>query len=552
MKVDDAVANAFVKEGTTTVFGLLGDGQLTWWSAMAQQGVKMIDARDEGAALAMADGWARAAGKTGVCSVTQGPGITRIATSLVTATRYRTPVVVHTAATGFNKDNAMQFLDQEKLVSATGAGYIEILTPDYAETAVRQAFYRARLEGRPMVLSVPLDLQKKDCEASGEAYAASSAMFPGQQRIRPDLERVEHAVALISESRKPAVLIGRGASSPEAQAVVRRLAQRIGAIIVATLHAKGVLAEDDYYAGIAGLFATRTLMHLAEETDCVIAFGTSMNNYAVQVRGKSLFPNARLVHVDTAPHLIAGTGKAAECYVQGDALTTAAELDERLAAKGIAKEGFRTGAVRKALLDAARDPTECEIEPGTVDPREAARILDERLPSNVGLVVGDGHFMSFPIMLMKKRRDVHVFSTAFGSIGQGLGTAIGAAVATRQPLLCVEGDGGALQNIQELDTARRLGLKLLYVVMNDEAYAAEYHKLKVKKLDAALAAVPAPDFGAVARGFGCQGRIARTVEEIAAAIDAFMAGEGPMVLDVRVSRNVISIPYRRMHLGQDV
>ena len=158
MKVDDAVANAFVKEGTTTVFGLLGDGQLTWWSAMAAHGVRMIDARDEGASLGMADGWARAAGRTGVCSVTQGPGVTRIATSLVTATRYRTPVVVHTAATGFNKDNAMQVLDQEKLVSATGAGYIEILTADYAETAVRQAFYRARLEGRPIVLSVPLDL----------------------------------------------------------------------------------------------------------------------------------------------------------------------------------------------------------------------------------------------------------------------------------------------------------------------------------------------------------------------------------------------------------
>jgi thiamine pyrophosphate-dependent acetolactate synthase large subunit-like protein len=334
--------------------------------------------------------------------------------------------------------------------------------------------------------------------------------------------------------------------------VIQRLAQRIGAIIVPTLHAKGVLGDDEYYAGIAGLFSTRTLMQLAEEADCVIAFGTSMNNYAVQVRGKSLFPNARVVHVDIAPHLMTGTGAAAECYIQGDALTTAAELDDRLAAKGVAKEGFRTSAVRRALLDAARDPTECEIDPGTVDPRDAARTLDERLPSNVGLVVGDGHFMSFPIMLMKKRRDVHVFSTAFGSIGQGLATGIGAAVATRGPILCVEGDGGALQNIQELDTAHRLGLKLLYVVMNDQAYAAEYHKLKVKKLDAALAAVPSPDFGAVARGFGCRGCIARNVEEIAAAVETFMTGEGPMVVDVRVSRNVISIPYRRMHLGQDV
>ena len=552
MKVDDAVANAFVKEGTSTVFGLLGDGQLTWWAAMASHGVRMIDARDEGASLGMADGWARAAGKTGVCSVTQGPGITRIATSLVTATRYRTPVVVHTAATGFNKDNAMQVLDQEKLVAATGAGYIEILTADYAETAVRQAFYRARLEGRPIVLSVPLDLQKKECEAQGEKYQPSSSMFAGQQRIRPDLDKVEQAVKLISSSRKPAVVVGRGAMSPEAHAVIRRLAKRIGAIVVPTLHAKGALGDDEYYAGIGGLFSTRTLMQLAEEADCVIAVGTSLNNYAVQVRGKSLFPNARVVHIDIAPHLMMGTGKGAECYIQGDAVLTVTEIEKLLADKGASNEGFRTASVRKALLDAARDTTECDIEPGTVDPREAARIMDEKLPSNVGVVVGDGHFMSFPIMLMKKARDVHVFSTAFGSIGQGLATGIGAAVATGQPLLCIEGDGGALQNIQELDTARRLGVKLLYVVMNDDAYGAEYHKLKVKKLDADLAAVPAPDFGAVGRGFGCRGRVAKSSDEIAAAMDEFLAGEGPMVLDVRMSRNVISIPYRRMHLAQDV
>ena len=78
MKVDDAVANAFLREGTTDVFGLLGDSQMKWWAAMSAAGTRMIDARDEGAALAMADGWARATGKVGVCSVTHGPGVSRL------------------------------------------------------------------------------------------------------------------------------------------------------------------------------------------------------------------------------------------------------------------------------------------------------------------------------------------------------------------------------------------------------------------------------------------------------------------------------------------
>jgi len=553
VKVDDVVANAFVREGTTDVFGLLGDGQLKWWSAMAgHSGVRLIDVRDEGAALAMADGWARATGRTGVCSVTQGPGISRIATSLITATRYRTPIVIYTSATGFNKDNAMQYLDQEKLVSATGAGYIEVLTPDYAEAATRQAFYRARLEGRPMVLSIPMDIQGSEGVSEGAAYQPSSVMFPGQQQIRPDVKRLAEAVKIVAGSRKPVIMVGRGAMQPAALAIVERLGERIGALIAPTLHAKGVLGESGYYAGIAGLFSTRAALELCAEADCVIAVGTSMNNYAVLVRGKPLFPNAKVVHVDVAPHLMMGNGRGADCYLQSDAQEALGEIDAALQKQGVSREGFRTAAVRKVLGAADFDRQECEIEAGTVDPREAARALDEHLPANVGLVVGDGHFMSFPTMLMRKPRAPHVFSTAFGSIGQGLSTAVGVAVGTGAPLLCVEGDGGALQNIQELDTAARLGVKLLYAVMNDNAYGAEFHKLKTKKLDPNLSAVPAPDFATIGRGCGCQGRTAHTAEEVAAAADEFMAGSGPMVLDIKISRNVVSIPYRRMHFKEDV
>ena len=551
MKVDHAVAHAFIKEGTTTVFGLLGDSQLAWWPEMARLGVKIVDARDEGAAVAMADGWARATGKVGVASVTHGPGVSRIATSLITATRYRTPLVIHTGATPFNKEQALQYMDQEKLVSATGAGYIEALTPDYAETAVRDAFYRAQVEQRPMVLSIPSDVQSKECNAKGDAYQPSSAILRGHQRIRPDLDRLNDAVKLLTNANKVIIMVGRGALEPECVKVIDRLGERLGALIAPTLHAKGVLADSPYYAGIAGLFSTKEMLGYAAEADCVLALGTSMHSYAVTVRGKPLYPNAKVVHVDTLPHLMMGSGKGADCYIQGDALTTATALDELITKGNVKKAGFRTAAVAKALRDAG-DRDEREIEPGTVDPREVVRIMDDLLPPQVGLVVGDGHYMSFPIMLMNKRRGPHIFSTAFGSIGQGLSTAIGATIGLNAPLLCVEGDGGALQNIQELDTAARLGIPLLYVVMNDDAYGAEYHKLKTKKLDHKLSAVRSPDFAAVAKGFGCAGRTAKSNADVERAVQEFLAGKGPMVIDIKTSRNVISIPYRRMHLKEDV
>ena len=171
MKVYDAVANAFVKEGTSAVFGLFGDGQMTWWSSMAKHpGIQIVDAREEGAGLAMAEGWARATGKVGVCSVTHGPGLGRLSLSLITATRSRTPIVIHTSKTAFNNEGDNQVLNQDRFVRASEAGYIEVLTPGFAENAVRQAFYRARLESRPIVLCVPLDIQGKECDNHRDEY----------------------------------------------------------------------------------------------------------------------------------------------------------------------------------------------------------------------------------------------------------------------------------------------------------------------------------------------------------------------------------------------
>ena len=551
MKVFEAVANAFVKEGTTAVFGLLGDGQMNWWPTMARHpGVKIIDVREEGAALAMAEGWAKATGKVGVCSVTHGPGLARTGCSLICASRSRTPIVVYTGKTSFNNETAGQYLNQERFVTASEAGYIEVLTPSYAENAVRQAFYRAKLESRPYVLCLPQNVQNKEIDSEGDEYQTSASLFAGQQRIRPDLDCLHAAVKIIAQSKRPVIIVGRGAMDPEATQAAERLAKRIGALIATSLLAKGTLGESEFHAGISGMFSTRPVIKLFEEADCVIAMGASLNPRTIE--GGYLYPHARIIQIDVVPHVLMGNDRGADCYVQGDAAITVREIDDLLAQQGISREGYRTAAVRSVLRDADRDPAEFEIEPGTVDPREAARMIDHKLPSEVALVTGSAHNFTVSTFLLKKPRALQVCVNSFTGVGQVLANAIGVAVAVNGPVATTEGDGSAMQNIQELDTAARLGVKLLYIVMNDQAYGAEYHKLNAMGYDGNLSAVPTPDFGAVGRVFGCRGRIARTVEEIAAGIDEFMAGTGPMVLDVRISRNVISIPHRRMHHAKDV
>lgn len=553
MKVFEAVANAFVKEGTSTIFGLLGDGNMAWATAMAKYpGIRNIDARDEGAALSMAEGWARATGKTGVCSVTHGPGITRMMTSLVSVTRCRIPVVVCTSATELNNDLINQAINQERLVTATGAGYVQVLKPSYAETAVRQAFHMARTELRPIVLAVPLDVQKMECDADGADYEPSTTLFTGQQKIRPASDRLDEAVKIIAASKKCVVIVGRGAIKSGALEAAASLAKRIGALTATTLLAKGQFGNDsEYHAGIAGMFSTRAVMQLFEETDCAIAIGASLNPHTIE--GGYLFPHGRIIHIDAAASVVMGNGRAADCYVQGDAATTTQMIDDLLKEAGVSKEGYRTAAVKKALLGADRDPAEYEIEAGSVDPREACRIVDEHLPADVGVAIGLGHAFAFPVMVMKKPRPLQIYVNGFGSIGQTFATAIGAAVAIDgRPFVAIEGDGGAMQNIQELDTLRRTGAKLLFIIMNDQSLGAEYHKLKAQGLDPVLANVESPDFAAVARGFGCRGRTARTLDEVASGVDEFLAGDGPMVLDMRISRNVLNITYRRMYYGEDV
>jgi thiamine pyrophosphate-dependent acetolactate synthase large subunit-like protein len=551
MKVYDAMANAFIKEGTTTLFGLLGDGQMTWWSAMAKNPrLKIVDVRDEGAAVTMAEGWANVTGEVGVASATQGPGLARMTTALIVATRSHTPLVVYTSRTALNNEYVAQHLNQDALVTATGAGYIEVLTPSYAENAVRDAFYRARRESRPIVLCVPLDVQRMDCDADGDDYTPSRDLFSGQQAIRPALERVREAARIVRQSRKPVIILGRGAMTPGAKAAANQLAERIGALVATTLVAKGTLADSDYHVGVSGLFSSREVMELFSEADCVIAVGARLTTHTLA--GGYLYPKARFVHIDIEPHVMMGSDRGADCYVQGDATATLEELNDLLATENVSGQGFRTSEVRRVLRHAGRDPAEFEIEPGTVDPRDASILLDERLPPEMHLVSsGNARACAVRAMLMKRRRGLQMYVTSFGCIGQALPTAVGAALAAEGPFVCVDGDGSALQNIQELDTVARLGLKFLYVVMNDEAYGAEYHKLRAHERDGFLSVVKSPDFAGIGRDFGCRGRSARTLDELSSAVDEFLADDGPMVIDLRISRNVISVPYRRMHFGID-
>jgi len=552
MKVSDALASAFVKEGVTTVFGLMGNGNMYWWHALDQYpDVAVYETRYEGTALTMAEGWARATGQPGVCTVTQGPGLSQLATALVVAARARIPLVVYAGDTALNDPNGVQQFDQARFVEASEAGFVPIWKASEAEEAVRMAFYRARAESRPIVLNAPIDIQAEDCDFDIEEYQASSTLLPGRQRVQPDPDLLRETAHVIAKSKKPVIVVGQGAAASGAGEAITRLADRIGALLATTLPMKGWLGDSEYHVGVSGLYATRTAIELLADADVVIGVGASLNHYTTE--HGYIFPNASYVQIDLKPSIVMGTGKRADHYLQADAKLTVEMLDQQLAEQGISSTGFRTAETRAMLAEYDPDPREFELDPGTVDPRQVAAILDDVLPSEVGVVHGTGHCSGITAIFMRKPRKLTWAINTFGCIGQAVPTAIGAAVGLNgAPLAVVDGDASMLMHASELETAARLGVKLLIAVFNDEALGAEYQKLVSKKMDARASVIPTPDLGAVARAFGCRGQQARTLDDVRAGVDEFMAGDGPMLLDIRVSRSVISVPYSRLWFGEDV
>jgi thiamine pyrophosphate-dependent acetolactate synthase large subunit-like protein len=546
VKAYEAMAEAFVKEGTTDVFGMMGDANMHWMDALAQRGVRLYEVRHEGSGLGMADGWARAAGRPGVVTTTSGPGVSQLATSMLCASRAGTPLVAFCGETSWGDEGAVQYLDQRRFAAAIECGFVHLSKADQAEEAVQRAFYLARTENRPVMLSAPFDVQTQEFEPGD--YVPSHELLPGSRTL-PDPARIEAARELIEGSKRVVIIAGRGARRAGAGEEILELQAKTGALLATTLQAKNWLCDrTEFHVGLSGLFGSKPAQELLQEADCVIAVGASLNHYTTE--HGYLYPDARYVQIDSAPNVVMGNGRVADCYVQADAVTALTELNQVLGATRI--EGFHTAETRGRLAGWLEAPIDYVNEPGRIDPREAIKVLDAAMPREFDLVLGSGHQTDFGTMLFQRSRQVTSNYGMFGAIGQAPLLTIGQIVATGRPAFVVEGDASFLMHLPEFETACRYGLPLLVVVMNDEGLGAEYHKLGAKGLTQDLAIIPNPELGGVARALGGGGATVRSAAELEAAVAEYVADPRPFVIDVRITREVLSVPYRRLWYGEDV
>jgi acetolactate synthase I/II/III large subunit len=551
-QVSDVLAQAFAAEGTDTLFTLMGDANMFWSASMADNHkVRLIHARHEHCCVAMADAYARATGKVGVASVTCGPGFTQIMTALVMAARGGVPVVVFAGDAPINASWYMQQIDQAPLALACGAHFVPIRTVDRALDCVREAFYVARAERKPVVLSVPLDLQKEEFPYLPD-YQASTELMPRPQLLQPDPRLVDEMTAMIAEAERPVVIGGRGATWSGAAPALEALAEQSGALLATTLLAKGLFDGNPFALDIAGTFATDLGRELFAESDLVIAAGAGLGHYTTE--GGYLFPNARVVRIDTQPKGLWQGLKTADLHVQADARATAEAVVARLREKGIRRQNWRSNEIASRIAACAEtpDPKPYTPSPGTLDPRPVVKELDAAVPKDWDVIVAGGHCFSFAMTHLRGRAAGKYHTPLdFGAIGSGISAAIGVAAARDNgKVLLIDGDGSLYQHIQELETVRRHGMKILICIINDGGYGAETHKFRASGVDPMHATHGRGDLAQVARGFGLNGAKVTSYGQLERLFREHEAQDSATLWDVHVDDQIPSRNFRRVHYGE--
>lgn len=586
MRVADAVGAALVELGVEYVFGVVGSGNFHVTDALVRRGVRFVAARHEGGAATMADAYARVSGGVGVVSVHQGCGLTNALTGITEAAKSRTPLLVLAADTATGDIRSNFRVDQDGLAGSVGAVAERAHRPQSAVADAARAYRRAAVERRTVVLSLPLDVGAAE-------VSADAAALPGTSRLRhpvPSSESVAELADLVARAQRPVFVAGRGARVSGARAALEEAAEACGALLATSAVAKGMFAGNPWSLDVSGGFASPLAAELIAGADLVVGWGCGLGAWTTR-HGRLIGEGATVSQVDLDPDAI-GAHRAADLGVLGDVDATATALTAELGRLGHAGAGYRSAQLRARIAaevrwrdvpyrDASVDPeqaagpgaggpagtdsgggTSTETSPqaspesgaeaspvpgpgsrspyaegARIDPRTVTIELDDVLPPERVVAVDSGNFMGYPSMFLSvPDDDGFCFTQGFQSVGLGLATAIGAALARpdRIPVAAL-GDGGAMMGIAELDTVVRLGLPMVVVIYNDAAYGAEAHHFGPDGFSVETVSFPDTDVAAVARGFGCSALTVRRPADVD-ALRTWLDGprDGPVVIDAKV------------------
>jgi acetolactate synthase I/II/III large subunit len=505
VRVAAAVGRALAGLGVRQAFGVVGSGNFDVTNALVAGGARYVAARHEGGAATMADAYARMSGEVAALTLHQGPGLTNAMTGLTEAAKSRTPLLVLAAEATAPTSNFA--IDQAAMANAVGAETVRISAAEDAVDETVRAFHLARDQRRTVLLNLPLEVQGTECPSPVDV-AAGDPPPP----VQPGADDIDTLARLLSDARRPLLIAGRGAR--HARSELLALGDACGALLATSAVAKGLFNASPWSLDVSGGFASPLAAELIGGADVVVSFGCALNMWTTR-HGRLIGHGARVAQVDV-DYAALSRHRPVDVGVVGDSTATAAAVAAALT--GRANTGYRDESVRDRIAREIRwrdvrydDWSTTE----TIDPRTLTIALDDLLPAERVVAVDSGNFMGYPSMFLSvPDENGFCFTQAFQSIGLGLATAVGAALAQSHRLpVAALGDGGALMAAAELDTVRRLQLPMVVIVYNDAAYGAEVHHFTDgQPLDTVT--FPDTDIAAIARGYGLDAVTVRAVADL--------------------------------------
>jgi acetolactate synthase-1/2/3 large subunit len=539
MRAVDAIMECLKAEGVDVVFGYPGGANLPTYDAFVDAGIRHILVRHEAGGGHAAEGYAKASGRVGVCFATSGPGATNIVTPLTDAMMDSVPLVVFTGQvrTDLLGTDGFQEADTFGITMPIVKHSFMIQHPTEIPRAVHEAFHIART-GRPgpVLIDIPQDLSRAEIDYE----PVGDVRLPGYQpTTEGNSKQIRIAAKALANSRRPVLYAGGGVVNANAAAELRDLAASDRFPVTCTLMGLGAFpAPHPQWLGMLGMHGTRAANYAMDEADLIVAIGARFDD---RVTGKlsEFAPRAKFVHIDIDPAEIS-KNVPAHIPIVGDAKNILGRLVTEYRALGadparLAEwweriEGWRTQHPLRY-----EDTTDSEIKPQyLIEALYQATGGDCVLSTDVGQhQMWAAQYFHFP----EPRRWIN--SGGLGTMGFGLPAAIGAAIGQpERPSVLITGDGSIQMNSQELATARQFDVPVKIVIMNN-GYLGMVRQWQELFWDGRYSQVDMgqwPDFVRLAEAYGCTGVRLSDKSTLVEDLTAALATEGPVVVDVRVTR----------------
>lgn len=545
-----AVAEVLAQLGVRKVTGVVGSCMLEILDGMyGRDDIGFLSTRHEQAAALMADGYARIAGRPGVCIATNGPGATNLLTGVANAFHAQSPVLVVTGAP-MMKDmfrDSSQEIDQQALFRPVVKWSVQVRKPDLAAAMTREAYERttAGIPG-PVHLDLPRDVLNESVEAPDLGRLLRCQVHAPA----PDAQAVAAAASLLEKARRPLLLAGGGVLWSRASDELVALSKRLDAPVMCTTGRDDV-APHSYplYLGAIGRGALPEARALFEQADLALAVGASLGHLTTFWRPDFFAPGTKLVHAAQDRSNI-GRVYPVEVGIHADARAALKALLRAVKRKGGNRPGWLRKAARvRAAQEAHRDRAS-RYDGRPIDPRRAHAALRKVLPKDaiIAIDAGVGPGYVYEYQTFERPRSL-LAPQGLAAIGVGYPVGLGAKLAApRRPVVTISGDGSFLYNGAELETAVREGIPTTCIILNNFNYGSERAYQKYYYDERYIGdAIGNPPFDEYARVFGAAGlKVADPGELEDAFAEALRLGRTqPVLVDVLCSPDVFPEPRRK-------